>query len=73
MGYQSDLYLSFSILEVSLVLSLLICLWTLCNSKSYRLTWGETKKEKKEIGTKNNLKKSLLLTLNLFSKFCWSS
>ena len=73
MGWQSDICLSFSILGVSLVLPLWICLWTLLNSMSYCLTWGKKKKrEKKERGTKKMII-SLLLTLNLSSEFCWSS
>ena len=39
-------FVCFSILGVSLVLSLWICLWTLHNSKSYCLTWGKKKNEK---------------------------
>ena len=38
---------------VILVLPLWICLWTLCNSTSYCLTWGKKKKEKKR-GMKKN-------------------
>ena len=56
MGWQSDICLSFSILGVSLVLPLWICLWTLGNSRSYCLTWG---KKKKERGTKKNKSKPL--------------
>ena len=56
MGWQSDICLSFSILGVSLVLPLWICLWTLLNSMSYCLTWG---KKKKERGTKKNKSKPL--------------
>ena len=55
MGQHSDTCLIFSILGVSLMLPLLICLWTLHNSTSYCLTWG---KEKNQRGKK---KISLLL------------
>ena len=48
MGLQSDICLSFSVLGVSLVLPLSICLWTLCNSTSYCLTWGKKKRKNKE-------------------------
>ena len=43
MGEQSDICLSFSVLGVSLMLPFSICLWTLCNSVSYRLTWRKKK------------------------------
>ena len=47
------------------MLPIWICLWTLSNSTSYCLTWGRKKREERK-------KISLLLTLNPFSKFCWS-
>ena len=68
-------FVCFSVLGVSIVLPLSICLWTLCNSASYHLTW-----KKKKGGLKEELNRkekkiliSLLLILNLFSEFCWSS
>ena len=38
---------------LSHVLLLSICLWTLCNSMSYCLTWGK-KKKRKDLKRKNN-------------------
>ena len=45
-----------SVLGVSLVLPLLICLWTLHNSMSYCLTWGKKKKREKERESKKKKK-----------------
>ena len=44
---------------ISLVLPLLICLWTLCDSTSYHLTWRKTKKGGwgKERGSKRKRQK----------------
>ena len=69
MGQQSDICLSFSVLGVSLVFPLWICLWTFHNSRSYYLTWGKTKKRERE----ERKKIILLLTLNPLSEFCSSS
>ena len=62
-------------LGISLVLPFSICLWTLRNSKSYCLTWGKKEKKRGRGGKRGSerKKKSLLLTLNLFSEFCGSS
>ena len=45
-------FVCFSVLGVSLVLPLWICLWTFHNSISYCLAWG--KKKEKERGKKKN-------------------
>ena len=47
MGLQSEIYLSFSVVGVSLLLPLWICLWTFHNSRSYCLTWGKKNRERK--------------------------
>ena len=52
----------------SLVIPLWVCLWTFHSSRSYCLTSGEKKKKKRIYK-----KKSLLMTLNQPSEFCWSS
>ena len=52
-----------SVIGLSLLLSFSICLWCFHSSWSYCLTLGSKKKKKK----------SLLLTLNLPTGFCWSS
>lgn len=58
MGQQSDIYLSNSVLGVSLVVALSIHLWVLCNSTSYCLTCGKKKREdpKRKKKTKDNNK-----------------
>ena len=50
-------FVCFLVLGASLVLPTLTCLWTLCNSMPYYLTWGKKKKRgSKE--KKSNIKPS---------------
>ena len=74
MGQQSDICLSVSVLGVSLVLPLSICLWALHNSHVllFHSGWGGEKRNRIQKKEKKKVV-SLLLTLNLFSKFWLSS
>ena len=51
-------FVCFLVLGASLVLPTLTCLWTLCNSMPYYLTWGKKKKKEKKREEEKSKKKT---------------